>query len=564
VSLPSLAALALLALATPACTTTSTPASDGVTSGDGMRTDGGGAADARTDTVRGEAPGPAANVYRSNPVDDQKKTTRVLLQSITDPKGLLVGSYVNVWNCINAEGGQKINLNLGTMAVSGSLCKLTQKVKPGADGSYLQYVPPASDIDGGDSFAEIMMYHHVTTIADHYKKTFGLTAVDKPIRAIVNVQGFVDMFGKWVGVPNAAYIPKDGADQLKQLFGIDILNGEEGIVFGYNNLVPSFGDVNFSFEAAVIYHEFTHRMVGGNRLMSPAVDKYGVDPTPKGINEGIADYMACSFLENPMLGAYSLGSQARDLTRSFKCPDHVVGEEHVDGEIFSGALWEARGKVGAKVLDPAIWKALLGFTASTNFLQAGLAIVDEVKQAAPGQEAVVQKIFEDHGVIGCVRLRDHVDYDAGTSGYAPSVEGKGTIPLTFNDTGVPGAMQYRVALLDTTKEVVIEYRPLSGGMMGMGGTKGDASVALRKGSEAITWDFAGGKTVSTAQVVLKGADDTADANGYRLVLTGNCISKGDLVLQFINNGLAPASITRVKITQSPTTTATTPNFDLCK
>jgi hypothetical protein len=502
--------------------------------------------------------GVLANVYVSNPIDNNKQTTKVPLQRLTDP-ALLSGEFVRVWNCVN-EPAETININLG-IQLTGKLCLRDQRAKRGTDGTYLHIAPPASDVDGGSSFAEIMMYHHVTTLHDYYKSTFGLTRIDKSLRSIVNLQGFADVLNQWVGFPNAAYMPKENADELKKLLGIDVLGGEEAIVFGFNNIIPGFGQVNFSFDASVIYHEYTHFAIGGDVLKEPGVDKYGLDPTSFALHEALSDYFPCSFLNNPKEGSYALGSQARDLTRVFKCPDHIIGESHYDGEVASGAFWAIRGLLGSKVADKAIWNAVLTFTASTTFEHAATAILDEIQKVAPTQVAAVQQIFVDRGLIACSRVKEHVDFDvfpgAGTS---PGFEGKNPATLVFTD-GIPAYSQYHLLLLSTTKEVTIEYNATSGGMYGIGGVKGDVAVALRRGPDPITYDYTSGKAVSSAQVTLKGADDPA---GYKLVLSGSCISQGDVIFQMINLGTASGEVNKIKITQSPTVTSASPNFDVCK
>jgi hypothetical protein len=511
--------------------------------------------------------GPMANVYKVSPLVDNKITSQVLLKEISSKDGALQGKFASVWNCVAEEGGQQINVDFGGFKVSGTLCVMKQQAKPGADQSYLQIKPPSVDTDGKSSFPEVMMYHHLTTIGAYYKDSFGLAHVEKPLRAIVNLQGYGDLtplglpLKTWVGLPNAAYMPKEAADELKKLIGIDILNGEEAIVFGYNNIMPTLGAVNFSYDASIIYHEYTHFTIGGGRLLQSAADKYGVDPTPKALNEALADYLPCSFLGSPKMAHYALGTQARDLTRTFSCPSHLIGEEHQDGEIMSGALWKARELVGAKDLDLAIWKAVLTFNLSTTFEQGANAILAELKTIAPGKEAAVEKIFKDQGVIGCNRLVEHKDYDNGANAVlSPTVDGKATAQLLFSESGVPGPLQYSVVIKDTTKELAIQYVPSSGGMMGVGGGRGNVWVALKRDG-AILWDYTSGKAISDAKKVLKGAEEGTTA--YKLTLSGSCISKGTLVFQLVNDDQTPNLISSVKVTQSDTVTNPQPNFDGC-
>lgn len=497
--------------------------------------------------------GPLANVYKINPVEDNKKTSVVTLKHLTDPGGKLSGKYADVWNCLNEPGGDTFNVTVGGMPISGSVCHLVQKATADGNGTYLDITPPASDDDGNDSFAEIMMYHHVTTIHDHYTEGLGLKHLEgKRMRALVNVQ--VLFLGQWIGILNAAYFPKETGSLFAQ-FGVDLNKGEDAIIFSQDTMNST---VDTAYDASVIYHEYTHAAIGSSALWRPATDRYGMDPSPKGLNEALADYLAASFIGSPKIGSYSLAALGaeRDLTRDFKCPDHLVGEEHTDGEIASGALWDVRQVLGPKVADQAIWSSVLTFGEDTTFEEASLAIIDEVKKAAPGKESAIQQILQERGMMGCVRIKDHVDITSGKGLSFPDA-----VPAVFPD-GTPSYVQLRLPIAATTKELTIEYVPSGGTLMGIpiGGTKSDVWIALSKGSAPITYDYTSGTAVSTAKAVLKGQDD---GSGYKLVVSGDCVSQGELVFQFLNKSASGGTLTRIVVTQSATVTNTTANFTGC-
>lgn len=534
----------LLLLALPACDD-GTPALD-----DGAVTDGG--------VVDGQAPdalrGPWANVYEHNPTTDQKQTTEVLLQNISEPSGHLTSKYADVWNCLPEPGGKTFNV----MGVQGTLCNLRQQAEPGQDGTYLHIKPPADELAGNDSFAEVMMYHHIDTIREHYSSAFGLSHLDKQsIYAVVNLQG--NIMGQWMGFPNAGFAPKESPYYLSML-GV---SARDAIVFGYNKglmVDPGMAKANFSYDAAVIYHEYTHYTIGIQVLMALAApDQHGLSPTPLALNEGLSDYFPSSFLEDPVMGVYSLGNQQRDLTEDLRCPTDLHGESHIDGRIASGALWAARAIVGPEVLDRAVWNAVLTFNADTTFEEAAVAILDEVKQAAPTKHDAVKALFEERGFLGCLRLAEHKDFTANPLDPTTSVGYPGSqgILATYAD-GLPAYIQYRVAVQDTTQELTIEYRPEV--QTGLAVTKGDVWVALKPGGAPILYDYSSGAGKHDAHVVLKGDDA---GNMYKLVLSGDCIAKGDLVFQFINKAVSSGELTQVKVTQSATKTNAADNFIGC-
>ncbi|MCA9668185.1 MAG: M36 family metallopeptidase [Myxococcales bacterium] len=507
--------------------------------------------------------GPLANVFLRSPTEDNNKTTQVTLKHLTDKDGLLTGKYANVYNCTNKTGGDKFNVNLGALQLSGTLCVVEKTVKPGDDGSYL-HVEPAKATDGSDAFAELMMYHHVTTIHDYFKDTLGVTHRDDSLRSVVNIQAYIDLLGRWMGFLNAAYVPKEQGTFLSS-FGIDINKGEDAIIFFQAD------NVDTAYDATVIYHEYTHAVTSA-LVTGTAPDAYGLDPTPIGFNEGMADYFAASFLDTSRIGKHALGALGRDLANQNKCPADIIGESHQDGLIAGGALWEVRSKLGREIVDQAVLSAAVAFSNDTTFEQAAKAIVDEIKSLAPGKEVDAQKIFEDRGLLGCNRLQDYKEIVAAPGQLSPFIPSAQQLApqvsplfITGSTIAIPGFMQRRVAIAETTKEITIEWAASAGGgaFGPLGGPAGDVtlSVALKKGSDAITYDYASGKAVSDAHVVLPGVKD---GNSYKVVISGACVAKGDLVFQLINTGQAGGQLARLKVTQSDTVTNTASNFDSCQ
>jgi hypothetical protein len=526
------------------------------TTADGAPAEDAGVPDAKAEPD--QLQGPWANVYKQNPLVEKKKTSRVLLENITDPKGHLAGTYAEVWNCLPEEGGKAFNM--GTMA--GRLCNVRQQALPGSDGTYLAIKPPQNEVVGNDAFSEVMMYHHINTIRSHYSTSFGLTHLDaQSLYSIVNIQGYLDSAKQWMGLPNAAFVAK-GSGGFLSAFGLDL--DKDAIIFGFNNggmMGAGLPKVNFTYDAAVIYHEYTHYTIGEALHVLATPDRYGLSPTPMALNEALADYFPSSFLENPRLGEYALGSQSRDLTETLRCPDDIRGESHHDGRIASGALWAARQVVGAGVLDQAVWDAVLTFTADTTYEQAAPAILDEVKQVAPDKLAAVEQIFKDRGFGGCVRVMEHKDFAANpldtTSGI--SYSGSLGVQASYPD-GVPTYVQYSVPVAADTQEVSILYRPLKQSYFGSGG-RGNVWVAIKAGAEPITYDYTGGAAKSDADKVLKGQEQ--GQNDLELVLSGDCLAKGKLIFQFLNRDAESGVLNIVKVTQRTKKTNTEDNFSGC-
>ncbi|MBM4342225.1 MAG: M36 family metallopeptidase [Deltaproteobacteria bacterium] len=494
------------------------------------------AADAQAD-VAGPDVFNHAKVYVADPLTDQKTTSLVTLATPTDPSGKLTGAFVEVRNCLPEPGGEAIKR--GGFQI-GSLCKEVQTVQPGADGSYLHVVPPALDKDNSDAFAEVMMYHHVNVMHAYFKDKFGLDALDFPLYALVNVNIHVPMLGGWQGFPNAAFMPKEAFAQF------NLPPRDKGaIVFG------QYQDTDFSYDASVIYHEYTHAMIGTTRLLGVLVDPYGLDNLPGAMNEGFADYFSASLRNSPIIGPYALGFAGehlkRDLSLPRKCPDDLYTEIHADGKIIGSAMWTLRNQLGADVADGIILKALQQFSMQTNMEAAAKLIVAEAKKASEDAGAKTKEALTDHGMLGCVRAKKLVDFEVSKSAdkvpYA--IESKDqTGPNLKLPDGVPGYVQFFVDVPAGAKVLQIRWKAESagGGFGGFGGGAApDVGLGLNKGKPAQINLFDGGSAIVTAKV--------AGANGgggaQVATLTGNCLNPGGKLYVMLLNKGGKASVTEI-------------------
>ena len=260
---------------------------------------------------------PKARVYLNDPVTDDGQTSEVILPKTTNDDGRLTSEWVQVVNCLNEEGGLTANPDLGGFTIQVSLCHEKQVVRPDADGNYLSIVPPQDDTDPNDSFAELMMYYHVNRAHDYFKEAFGFSALDFPLPALVNVQFRTDPVipflnpgpDGWIPFANAAFFPKESWQAFAAQFGLPPRDQDSIIFFQ--------GEQDFAYDSRVIYHEYTHAVVGTSRLQAPIVsDEYGLDNSPRSMNEGLADFFAASLADDPVIGKYVgvMGLGLRDLS----------------------------------------------------------------------------------------------------------------------------------------------------------------------------------------------------------------------------------------------------------
>jgi len=525
------------------------------------------------DTTPIEPGPPYANVYEISPAETPE-TVEVELAHLTSEDGSLLGDYARVRNCVqDLEGGTLIPLDLGALQLNITACSPAFTALPGPAGHYLDITPPATPADNDGRFAEVMMYHHMQVVHDYYKGTHGLSDRDEPLDALVDVQAHIDLCDQWAKLPNAAFIPKEGLDQLP--FGLGAALDVQGDAIVFSGTETK----DFSFDATVIYHEYTHAMLGATRLSGVFADERGLNNLPGALNEAYADYFATTIIDSSTLGVYSLndlgefsicgiplgsgGNAGRDLDNSYTCPNDLTGEVHADSELFSAALWEIRNDLGVEDADRVILAAVLTLTQTSDFTAAAEATIDQAFTLL-GEEAETQvrARFEAHGLIDCSRVLpvDRVGARGlDVSMLSPSDFG-GSNP--YGDYAA-GYLQYSVEVPEGATSMTLTFDLASGGFGallggGGGGTPEIAvDVAFRAGEDPLTYVIAGLGVTHDADVVLP-----MDTETKSVTIAGSCLTSGTLVFALHNKGDAVA-LHEVTVETSTESTETT-NFDSCE
>ncbi|MCA9546792.1 MAG: hypothetical protein KC613_20440, partial [Myxococcales bacterium] len=391
---------------------------------------------------------PEAWVYENDPITDRGELSQVILNKSTDPEGRLTSDWVQVFNCLNEDGGVTAMPDLGGFQITVQLCREEQTVRPDPDGHYLSIEPPADASDPNDPFAEVMMYHHVNRAHDYFKGTHGFDGLDFPLTAIVNLQlktdpplpipGFQPGPDGWIEFANAAFFPEESWRQLAAQFGLPPRDGDS-IIFGQ-------AQHDFSYDARVILHEYTHAVIGTDRLQAPAVvDRYGLDNSPRSMNEGLADYFAATLADDPVVGAYGIGQLAPDLVRDLseprKCPADTTDEIHDHGKVVGSALWAVRNAVGPQAADGIVWTALSQFTMDTTHAEAGELFLAAATEAGLAEQ--VEPILTDFGLLGCERVLPFGGYRPTGDNRGIVVEGKQSLGLFGLGNGSPAYKQFR-------------------------------------------------------------------------------------------------------------------------
>ncbi len=420
---------------------------------------------------------PQAMVYRIDPLTTPE-VEEVTLEHLTAEDHTLVGSYARVRSCTpDVERGAKIPIDLGGIQLNVTACVPESKALPGEDGTYRHIVPPASAAEDDGRFAEVMMYHHMQVIHDYFRDVHGLTDRDHPLDAITNVQAHVDLCDQWAMIANAAFVPDGAIEQL----GFDLDLGIEGDAIVFSGTTSR----NFSYDAAVIYHEYTHAMLGATRLNAAFLDDQGINNLPGALNEAYADYFAGTITDESAVGNYALndiegiticgfqlgggGNAGRDMQVDKTCPFDLTAEVHADSEIFSSALWEIREALGHADADRVILSAVLSLTEASDFTIAAEATIAQAEELlGEAARATVEKSFTDRGLIDCARVLP-VER-VGQRGLPVTIESAEAMSPNPFPGWAPGYLQYGFEVPEGTTRVTLKLTVQAGG--GLGGLLG--------------------------------------------------------------------------------------------
>lgn len=240
-------------------------------------------------------------------------------------------------------------------------------------------------------------------------------------KAIINGEGteespiFIDGFVRY---SNAAYIPA--------VFPGESLGGSLDSYFAQiydskDKLIFFQGILDYAYDPSIMIHEFNHALM---QSLNPYQFSYGYDAMgahaePGALGEGLADYLAASFLENPKIGSYTASEYDpqlkfhRDLSFPHSCPNDYIGQVHKDGEIVGHALWKIRTQLlstsaidTANQFDSVVLQALQitpPFATFTNFSQALLTSMQVLGSAAT---EIAQGLLKEAGMLNCNRILD--------------------------------------------------------------------------------------------------------------------------------------------------------------
>lgn len=174
----------------------------------------------------------------------------------------------------------------------------------------------------------------------------------------------------------------------QQVFSVDRYNKDNSFYqSSTKNITYGIGGVDDAEDADVIWHEY------GHSILDNQVPGYGTSLEADSIGEGFGDYLAGTLgaqlsggFQDACLAEWDATSYTstippclRRLDGTKHYPEAIVGEVHDDGEIWSAALWQIRGAIGATKADTVILQHHFLLTPDTSFNQAANALLSAAK-----------------------------------------------------------------------------------------------------------------------------------------------------------------------------------------
>ncbi len=407
-----------------------------------------------------------ARVFPLNPADGETQEVELpeILPGAPGGEQHLVGEWIEAMNCVD-EAASPLRFEGGRSCVPRHVASADR------DGNFLHepVMDQTSDEAKRDLFSEVSAYYHASLARAFFAAlgAEGMTLTNtQPMPIVVNFRVARDEKSALRSYDNAMYYAGSKVKDPTSPFQTDVL------AFGQSNRV------DYAYDGDVIYHEFTHAVVGATSQLGMLFrGDNAMLGDPGSMNEAYADYFSAAMRGDPVVGAWSLGNRARDLSKRARCPDGIVGESHADSPIWSSALWHVRERLGA-AFDQAVFNAMIGLPrgsfAMVTYEVGTSATLAEVERLMGAEaRAQAEEIFAEHGLPGCAdRVIDLTEPNA-------------TVALQYlfsSDYGVkpmPGYVQFRVRGLKGGEKLLLVTSVASES------AKEDVTVAFKAGQNPI-------------------------------------------------------------------------------
>jgi Zn-dependent metalloprotease len=283
-------------------------------------------------------------------------------------------------------------------------------------------------------FSEVQLYWGMEAASARFA-ALGFWGFDEPLPGTVLWQDYDSAQKRFVGKDNAFFTPYGFADRGGMFFYLTSRNGDT------------------SLDTDVIFHEYAHAVI--NELVGP-----DQSPSFKALNEGSADYFSSSFLDDPVMAEYaakifnSRNSFLRRTDNQNRWPYNVVGEVHADGNIWSGALWDIRHRLGAAVADDIAINTLAMLSPTAEFFDAASAAITAAEELYGAQAAeTVAQAMESRGLFTAAARTASRSITLQSGSHS-----EGNIAAARSGKLLVGAQQYRIEVPNRATRLTVRVQ----------------------------------------------------------------------------------------------------------
>jgi subtilisin-like proprotein convertase family protein len=316
-------------------------------------------------------------VFTASPGANPTTDTRVVVSFNGDPTASRLG-----W--VDSTRKTRGNNVISATDLDGNNVIGTNEVQPTADANDA-FDFPFSPLQDSSLFKEAAVTTAFFLANDWHDRTYALGFTEAAGNFQTNNFGLGGAQNDEVqqdvqdgsGLNNANFAtPPDGSRPRMQMF-----------LFTINGGVKEDGD----FDPTVIYHENTHGL--SNRLVGGGSTGCLRNLQSGGMGEGWSDWVAASFLDDPVIGAYVTGNATTGIRQfsmaasPFTYNDIKIGvlaEVHDVGELWAATLFDIRTALGAALTEQLVVTGMKLTPCAPSMISARDAILSADVQITGG------------------------------------------------------------------------------------------------------------------------------------------------------------------------------------
>ncbi len=184
-------------------------------------------------------------------------------------------------------------------------------------------------------------------------------------------------------------------DDMDYQMGAYVAQGPSinGRADGSNLYFGSQGGFEWARASDLIYHEYTHNVIAA--IYGAPISSGSFELETRAMDEGIPDYFACSFTEDPIFGESVGLSRNLDNSLTFS----PSNDFYWNGQVIGGAIWDVRGATDPTTADRLAFTALQITPHARTFEAFGYNMLLADREHNGGSnDSIIRSAFSGHGI----------------------------------------------------------------------------------------------------------------------------------------------------------------------